>query len=453
MPPRKKVLLVDDSTDLLEVYEIVLSVAGYETRTAASVDEAIETIRGWRPDVVVTDIVMPEKSGFDLITWMRSDLPPPLPGIVALSGFPDVEDEALRRGATTFRIKPLEATDLLDLLASVLDTRTPRPAPEGESRGLGRRAAAIEAAEAAVSEAMAQHPDLMERVRVWIRYLSTYFSHGAAAVLLFSKGHLRVLCSSNPDLLPDGAPADYILGPAADVIASGSSLVIPSTGMGSMLKPNEQQEARPLVSVPLISEQRDPLGNLAVFGDLARPFDAVDLRILEHVARHAAVVFLQPNRHPLAWAPYILRDEHWRFLLQQELAHVGEGWSIAVSMVETEEELPSEKAISVGEALSARMALAWLGPRRSGIFKLADSVEAARNAVGETVQRLDSAVRVQHAATVILSEMESPREVSTLLDIVDANLRSALREREHTIATAVLHRDVETIGGFRSSAR
>src|SRR5262249_58502079 len=90
-----KILLVDDSQDLLDSYVTFLeTVTPHEIRAATSGRAGLEIARTWRPDIVVTDIMMSDMNGLDLITHVRSELAPPLPLIVAMSGFPDVEREA-----------------------------------------------------------------------------------------------------------------------------------------------------------------------------------------------------------------------------------------------------------------------------------------------------------------------------------------------------------------------
>jgi CheY-like chemotaxis protein len=82
-----KVLLVDDSRDLLEAYLLFLeATTAHEIRTATSGRAAFEIVRAWRPDIVVTDVMMPDMNGLELISEIRSQIPPPLPILVALSG-------------------------------------------------------------------------------------------------------------------------------------------------------------------------------------------------------------------------------------------------------------------------------------------------------------------------------------------------------------------------------
>lgn len=64
-------LLVDDHDDTLELMEMMLTRAGAEVRAANSVVEALAALGGFSADVVVTDISMPGRDGFDLLRHLR----------------------------------------------------------------------------------------------------------------------------------------------------------------------------------------------------------------------------------------------------------------------------------------------------------------------------------------------------------------------------------------------
>ena len=119
------VLLVEDHPDTLEVYARALSLAGCETVTARSADEAFARACDLHPDVVVTDVVLPEGSGLELIRWLRqrddlSDVP-----IVVVSGrvFPWDEEQARSAGCDVFLPKPCLPDDLVRELRRLVDDR------------------------------------------------------------------------------------------------------------------------------------------------------------------------------------------------------------------------------------------------------------------------------------------------------------------------------------------
>ena len=110
------ILVVDDSDDLRQLYEIFLSHNGYEVKTASSAEEALSIVRDWRPNLIITDVFMPGIGGLELITRLRSDFAPPIPPIIVFSGVSDVRDEALKRGAARFETKPVGPEELLRIV-------------------------------------------------------------------------------------------------------------------------------------------------------------------------------------------------------------------------------------------------------------------------------------------------------------------------------------------------
>ncbi len=83
----KKVMLVDDNKEFLEELEEILILGGYKTTAINDVNLALDVARESCPDVVVVDLKMPSKTGFQLADELRR-----LPGfdqipIIAMSGF------------------------------------------------------------------------------------------------------------------------------------------------------------------------------------------------------------------------------------------------------------------------------------------------------------------------------------------------------------------------------
>src|SRR5215470_5744947 len=256
-----KILLVDDSQDLVDSYVTFLeAVASYEVRAATSGRAALELARSWRPDVVVTDIMMPDMNGLELITHMRSELPPPLPLIIAMSGFPDVEREARHRGAEVFQPKPLDAEHLVTLIESLLEHRQP-PAHIAAATE-ARRKQASELAKTAVSAILERRPYFAKVAELGTRVLSRYFDDADAALLLIGDGELKVFASSG---WPVGMQPDGVLGYALDVVASGSTLIVPD--LAAMPRGSVRATApewRLLAAVPVCSMDGTAIGALMV---------------------------------------------------------------------------------------------------------------------------------------------------------------------------------------------
>jgi CheY-like chemotaxis protein len=118
-----RVLCVDDEHDALELAALMLGSLGAEVRTARSVDEAIDLLPSFTPDVIVSDLAMPERDGFDLIQYVRALQPPaseiPAIALTAYASAYDV-DRALRAGFTRHVAKPVDAEELASIISALV---------------------------------------------------------------------------------------------------------------------------------------------------------------------------------------------------------------------------------------------------------------------------------------------------------------------------------------------
>lgn len=120
-----KVLAVDDEADTRELLRIGLEQSGAEVITAGSAVEALEFLKQKRPDVLISDIGMPQEDGYELIRKVRS-LPAASGGrtpAVALTAYARSEDRlrALRAGYQMHMSKPVELGELVAVVASLIE--------------------------------------------------------------------------------------------------------------------------------------------------------------------------------------------------------------------------------------------------------------------------------------------------------------------------------------------
>ncbi|BAZ25474.1 putative sensor protein [Kalymmatonema gypsitolerans NIES-4073] len=118
-----KVLVVDDEVDAQELVKRVLEECGANVLTASSAEEALELVQSYKPNVVVSDIGMPGKDGYDFIRTLRG-LPSDMGGNIpaaAVTAFARFEDRirALRCGYQTHVAKPIEPAELIAVVASL----------------------------------------------------------------------------------------------------------------------------------------------------------------------------------------------------------------------------------------------------------------------------------------------------------------------------------------------
>lgn len=114
------ILLVDDEEVIRESLRDYLGACGYAVTTAEDGRQAIAMLRERRFDLVLADVRMPAIDGLALLEYIRerdSHIP-----VVMMTGHGDseMEDQADRRGASGFLLKPVRLTDLDGIIASML---------------------------------------------------------------------------------------------------------------------------------------------------------------------------------------------------------------------------------------------------------------------------------------------------------------------------------------------
>lgn len=103
----KKILIVEDEEDLREMYSSKISSAGYNVITATCGDEGLTAIKKEKPDLVLLDLIMPRKNGFDVMEELKNDKNKIETPIIILSNLCQDEDMELAKemGAIDYLIK------------------------------------------------------------------------------------------------------------------------------------------------------------------------------------------------------------------------------------------------------------------------------------------------------------------------------------------------------------
>lgn len=127
MNQQPRILVVDDESQIARVLRTGLKTHGYDVRVASDGVSALETFNDWRPDLVVTDLAMPNLDGLELCRRLRaiSQLP-----IIVLSvrGEEKTKVEALDAGADDYVTKPFGMDELLARVRAQLRRATMPPA-------------------------------------------------------------------------------------------------------------------------------------------------------------------------------------------------------------------------------------------------------------------------------------------------------------------------------------
>src|SRR3984885_10498169 len=108
-PP--KILIVDDEQQITRVLRTALSTQGYSLRVAANGAEGIEAVHAWKPDLVITDIAMPEMNGVELCREIRAVSTIPII-VLSVRNQDKMKIEALDAGADDYVTKPFSIQEL-----------------------------------------------------------------------------------------------------------------------------------------------------------------------------------------------------------------------------------------------------------------------------------------------------------------------------------------------------
>jgi twitching motility two-component system response regulator PilH len=117
------VLVVDDSTIVRVILAECLESIGFEVIEAIDGIEAIEQIQNHRPDLVITDIVMPRMNGYELCRWIKSD--PRTKAIPVMMCTAKDEDFdrywGLKQGADAYIAKPYRPLEMVNAVKHLLE--------------------------------------------------------------------------------------------------------------------------------------------------------------------------------------------------------------------------------------------------------------------------------------------------------------------------------------------
>ena len=116
------ILLVDDDKNILKLLDISLTKAGYDVISSDNAEAAIQLANERKPDIIISDINMPEMDGIEFCWMIRENSDVPMVPFIFLSSLkdPDYEIRGYRAGADDFLSKPIDRSDLLQHVESLI---------------------------------------------------------------------------------------------------------------------------------------------------------------------------------------------------------------------------------------------------------------------------------------------------------------------------------------------
>jgi two-component system, OmpR family, alkaline phosphatase synthesis response regulator PhoP len=112
---RKKILIVEDNTELLELLRLALRQAGFRASTATNGLEALKKARALSPDLIVLDLVLPELDGFAVCEHLRRDPATATTPVIMLTGLTSsmTRYAGMESGANEYVTKPVTPSHLV----------------------------------------------------------------------------------------------------------------------------------------------------------------------------------------------------------------------------------------------------------------------------------------------------------------------------------------------------
>jgi CheY-like chemotaxis protein len=369
-----RVLIVDDSVDMREALETMLSDAGFDVSSAPNGKRGLALSRELHPDVILLDMIMPEVDGLEFLTQLAAEPSPP--PVIGMSGFDGVRAEALRRGAFAFLFKPFSLDILLQAVLSALERRPVRPSLLDENvarveaaRDLGLRESAATVAR------LGDLTDVREALRRVPRWLTTFFGFGVSAINLLRGDEFCVEAAQGSPRFYEGRRVSRASFLCDDVVTTGSTLLLNDAAGHPAESFAQHKHARTglrfYAGVPLSIAHGPAVGTLCI-GDMSpHEFRSEDMRVLEALGQGVSRG-LETHSWPIDEAG-AFGAEYLDVFLDSAAAREERDGGAAVGMtIEACAPVPEGQGLAVIRLDTDRMVLLWGG--RAGAWSLPEKV-------------------------------------------------------------------------------
>jgi DNA-binding response OmpR family regulator len=116
-----RILIVDDEPNIVVSLEFLMRQKGYETQVARDGEEALAAVESFRPDLVLLDVNVPRRDGFEVCQRLRADGWTALKIVMLTAKGRDIEiEKGLALGADAYVTKPFSTRELVARVAAML---------------------------------------------------------------------------------------------------------------------------------------------------------------------------------------------------------------------------------------------------------------------------------------------------------------------------------------------
>jgi len=118
----KQVLLIEDEPNIIEAVSFILKREGWDVSTHSNGADAVEVIRTRAPAMVILDVMLPGKSGYDILADLRADAGTADLPVLMLTARGQTRDREMaeRAGASRFMTKPFANADVLEAVREMV---------------------------------------------------------------------------------------------------------------------------------------------------------------------------------------------------------------------------------------------------------------------------------------------------------------------------------------------
>jgi two-component system phosphate regulon response regulator PhoB len=133
----RRVVIIEDERDVSRLLEFNLRGAGYEVEVAATGHEGLAAVRAHEPDVVILDLMLPDRSGYDVCKAIRADSDIDDVGVLMLTAKGEPEDRilGLEVGADDYVVKPFVVREVVLRVTALANRLAERRAVPATSSG------------------------------------------------------------------------------------------------------------------------------------------------------------------------------------------------------------------------------------------------------------------------------------------------------------------------------